>query len=406
MTGPRRVAEIRDDRLVLVTPGHDHTVDALAERGQRLREAHPRGSTVVLEAPTALAVAEAVLGLEDWAGCVVLSGDGVALEPDGAPARAEGHGTTRWRLFSSGTSGSASGTAHTLAGLARSAGSASAPAPRRWGLLYPAWSMAGMQVLLRALCGFDIVIDADSSVAPADQLAFLAAQGVDAISATPTRWRSILGSPGADGIDLAQVTLGGEIADQRVLDALGQRFPRARVSHVYASSEAGSVFVVHDGRAGFPADWLGDAGRAVPLSVRDGVLHVHAPGSSAAGVDGFVRTGDLVTIVADRAYFAGRESGLINVGGAKVLPAQVEAVLLDATEVDAAVVVGRRSSLSGWTVHARVVLTVQGRARPRPSVERGLRALVASRLPRVCVPATFEVVDTLQVSETGKLVRR
>ncbi len=405
MTGAHGVAARADDRLVLVTSAGGFTIGALAHRGRQLREVYSRGSTVVLVAPTAVEVAEAILGLDGWAGCVVLSGDAVASDPGGPPSGGWGAGTG-WRVFSSGTTGPASGTVHNLAGLTRFSRTGAGEAPRRWGLLYPAWSMAGLQVLLRALRGIDIVIEAEPGSRPAHQLRFFAAESVDALSATPTRWRSLLGQPAVEAIAAAQVTLGGETADQRVLDALSRQFPGARVSHAYASSEAGPAFVVHDGKAGFPAAWLDDPGRSVPLSVRDGVLHVRASGSAAAGADGYVRTGDLVSVVDDRVYFAGRESGLINVGGAKVAPAEVETVLLEAPEVQSVVVVGRRSSVSGWTVLARVVLTPRARTRPWAVVEGELRALVASRLPRACVPATFDVVEDLQVSQTGKLVRR
>ena len=56
-------------------------------------------------------------------------------------------------------------------------------------------------------------------------------------------------------IPFQQVTLGGEPVDQAVLDLLHEAFPSARVSWIYASSEAGASIAVHDGKAGFPEKW-------------------------------------------------------------------------------------------------------------------------------------------------------
>ena len=51
--------------------------------------------------------------------------------------------------------------------------------------------------------------------------------------------------------------LSGEIADDSILSGLAAAFPTRAIEHAFASTEAGVVFVVSDGRAGFPAEWLG-----------------------------------------------------------------------------------------------------------------------------------------------------
>ena len=130
--------------------------------------------------------------------------------------------------------------------------------------------------------------------------------------------------------------LSGEIADDAVLAGLRALFPNARVEHAYASTEAGVAFAVADGRAGFPAALIGEDGE-VAMKVVDGSLRVRsnraalrylgADAPALSDADGFVDTGDIVELRGDRYHFVGRRGGIINVGGAKVHPEEVEAAL-------------------------------------------------------------------------------
>jgi acyl-coenzyme A synthetase/AMP-(fatty) acid ligase len=407
------------------------THEALGRDVLGLRERVPAGGGAVVTARHALVVAAALVALDGWAGRVDLVG---ALSP-GAPApgavvlgddladvladgrastRADGPAstgggavTTRWRLYTSGTTGEPKPVDHTLASLARSARPSGDGPSRRWGLLYEPTRMAGTQVLLQALRAGEAVLDATRLPALADRLRFLAEHGADSLSATPTLWRQVLQTAEPGALRLAQVTLGGEIADQGLLDALRAAFPGARVTHVFASTETGTAFAVSDGRAGFPLDHLTSGSSAgVDLQVRDGVLFVHAPGSSTAGPDGYASTGDLVQVVDDRVHFLGRASGVVNVGGATVAPEQVEDVLRSHPGVADAVVVPRRNPFSGWILTARVAAVPGTSDDERSALPARLRHLVADELPSTHVPAAISLVDELTPSATGKAGRR
>ena len=63
-------------------------------------------------------------------------------------------------------------------------------------------------------------------------------------------------TPKANHINLLQATLGGEIVDDRILSAITALFPKARIVHIYASTEAGVGFSVSDNRSGFPLNYL------------------------------------------------------------------------------------------------------------------------------------------------------
>ena len=105
--------------------------------------------------------------------------------------------------------------------------------------------MAGLQVLLQALLGGSSLALPAAGTGLAERLALFARCGVNAISATPTLWRKMLMLPAAQrALALRTITLGGETADQQVLDALARAYPGARVRHLYASTEAGVGFAV------------------------------------------------------------------------------------------------------------------------------------------------------------------
>ncbi|MEW6048669.1 MAG: AMP-binding protein, partial [Bacillota bacterium] len=152
--------------------------------------------------------------------------------------------------------------------------------PCRWLLTFHPGSFAGIQVLLTAiLSGSELFAFSEPS---ATKLAEAAARyEVTHISGTPTFWRAFRIALGenAGEVPLQQITLGGEVADQPTLDMLAASFHGARISHIYATTEAGALFAVTDGRAGFPARWLECGVEGVRLRISDGVLEVLSPRS-------------------------------------------------------------------------------------------------------------------------------
>ncbi|MGW3784298.1 AMP-binding protein [Micromonospora chokoriensis] len=229
-----------------------------------------------------------------------------------------------------------------------------------------------------------------------------AAHGVDAASGTPTFWRRTLYRDAAAlaRVPLRQITLGGEPVDQAILDQLRDIFPAARISWIYASSEVGASIVVHDGRAGFPVDWLDRETPGRPtLSVVDDELVVTSP-FHGAGLAGPVRTGDRVQVRDDRVLITGRlDSDEINVGGSKVSAGVVRGVLAEHPAVAWARVTGRRAPVLGRMVVAEVVLA------PTEHLDTAEAALVrwcADRLPEYAVPRRIRVLTEIPVKETLK----
>jgi acyl-coenzyme A synthetase/AMP-(fatty) acid ligase len=216
------------------------------------------------------------------------------------------------------------------------------------------------------------------------------------------------------GFSPRYVRLSGEIADQAVLDGLAQAFPNASVGHAYASTEAGVGFAVNDGHEGFPASLIGVSRDGVEMKVVDGSLRIRSKraahayvGKSASALtdtDRFVDTGDMVELRGDRYYFVGRRGGIINIGGLKVHPEEIEAVINRHAAVRMSRAKSRRSPITGSIVVADVILTAGCADRAKEIREEILSECRAS-LASHKVPAVISFVEALDVTPAGKLAR-
>ncbi|PWC92771.1 class I adenylate-forming enzyme family protein [Azospirillum sp. TSO5] len=276
----------------------------------------------------------------------------------------------------------------------------------RWLLTYDPGAFAGLQVMLTAAAAGALLVAVPSSGAGTIAALAQAARrhAVTHVSGTPSFWRAFLMALGDADLPLAAVTLGGEAADQPLLDRLAERFPHARLRHIYASTEAGALFAVADGRAGFPAAWLDAAPDGLALRIADGVLEVRSPRAApgAVNADGWLSTGDLVERRGDRVLFAGRLDGLVNVGGVKVSPEAVERRLLAVDGVADAAVVAVPSPITGHLLTATIV--------PVPGADDSalrvaLRAATAD-LPPAARPRALTFADHIPLSAAGKKSRK
>ena len=179
-------------------------------------------------------------------------------------------------------------------------------------------------------------------------------------------------SPAAEQIKPPEyVRLSGEIIDQGILHSLRAFYKNATIVHAFASTEAGVGFDVRDGLAGFPAEVASQPSNGVEIKIEDGSLRIRSKRTAArylgndslAIKDGFVDTGDLVELRGDRYYFVGRRDGVINVGGAKVHPEEIEAVLNQHPRVQMSMVKARKNPITGAIVAAEVVIKSGGERR-------------------------------------------
>jgi len=316
------------------------------------------------------------------------------------------------RLFTmtSGTTGMPKIATHSLPTLISKAKAGQSRRPKnggRWLLTYQPTGFAGLQVTLTAALWSGLLIT------PAERTMngfHQAAMRWDAthISATPTFWRSFLMLADPSKMALQQITLGGEASDQPTLDRLRAAFPDVRMTHTYASTEAGVVYAVHDGKEGFPAEWLEKAPKGVELRIVEGFLQIRTPNMMRGYAskqdqplleDGWLATADLAVVEGDRVRVLGRDDNTINVGGSKVYPLPVEAVILDVPGVIEAHVYGVANPVTGQLVAADVVLED---GLDQKATKKTILTACRESLEGYSVPRVMKFVDEISVSASTK----
>jgi acyl-coenzyme A synthetase/AMP-(fatty) acid ligase len=318
---------------------------------------------------------------------------------------------TEWILLTSGTTGNPKLVVHTLSSLT-GAIRPTAEGAVVWSTFYDIRRYGGLQIFLRAILTNASLVLSSATESTSDFQIRAGSRQVTHISGTPSHWRRALMSPSANRMAPRYVRLSGEIADQPVLDQLRSCYPQATVAHAFATTEAGVAFEVSDGLAGIPAGVIEQPGD-VEMKVEDGSLRIRSSRIAArylapedkpiAGPDGFVDTGDMLDLRDGRYYFAGRKDGMINVGGMKVHPEEVEAVINRHPQVRMSLVKTRKNPITGALVVAEVVLNTGQDSNGK--LENEIFELCRQALPRHKVPAAIRFVPALGLAATGKLVR-
>ncbi|MEO7774990.1 MAG: fatty acid--CoA ligase family protein [Steroidobacteraceae bacterium] len=318
-------------------------------------------------------------------------------------------------LFTSGTTGTPKAVSHSW----RSITACTGFVPERlrgliWYSGYQPISFAGLQMFFSASESQGVFAVSSAGSSFQHQARHLSDARATIVSGAPTWWRMLIAAwpSGVPKPALDQATLGGEIVDQATLDLVRAQFSPGRLTHVYASSEAGTAIAVSDGLAGFPCSVLA-SDREVRLRLVDGELEVQSPYSMRGylGAQGegplpqtqhgsWVKTGDLVELRGDRHFFTGRKDGRMNVGGLKVSPEEVEAAVLDCPDVVDCVVYGKSSPIVGTILCADVVPR-----RPNTFDSAAIRRHLQSCLPLHKVPRIIRAIDAVRMSAAGKKLR-
>jgi acyl-coenzyme A synthetase/AMP-(fatty) acid ligase len=338
---------------------------------------------------------------------------------------------TEWILLTSGTTGRPKMVLHTLASLAGAIGANESPphptpspsgAEGRvrgliWSTFYDIRRYGGLQIFLRAVLTRSSLVLIGPQEPVANVLQRAGETGVTHVSGTPTHWRRALMSPEADHIAPRYIRLSGEIADQAILNSLRSFYPDAEICHAFATTEAGVAFDVRDEQSGFPASMLTTT-TGVDLKVVDATLRVRSSRTAERYLgenppvlkdpEGFVDTGDVLELRDGRYYFQGRRDGVINVGGLKVHPEEVEAVLNRHPQVRLSLVKTKKNPITGALVIADVLLKDPATPEGEQSreLQRTIKQFCRESLAPHKVPAAIHFVPALAISETGKLVRR
>jgi acyl-coenzyme A synthetase/AMP-(fatty) acid ligase len=260
--------------------------------------------------------------------------------------------------------------------------------------------IGGLNTLFGTLAtGAALVVPVDRSVATV--LAVIQAQQVVVLPATPT-FLNLLLAAGATSSALASlrvITYGTEPMPASLLARLRSAFPGVRFIQTFGTSETGifrtapaedeSTYLRFDDPG---LEWK-VVGEELWLRSRTQVAGYLNASNERFTADGWFRTGDRVEVRADGALLVlGRLGEQINVGGDKLMPVEVEAVLLAVPGVLDCRVAGEPSPLTGQTVVAEVV--------PAPGLDpealrAALRQACRARLDRHKVPTKVRFVPAV-----------
>jgi len=257
--------------------------------------------------------------------------------------------------------------------------------------------IGGINTLFHALChGGTVVTTRDRS--PDDVCRAVAANRIQLLPTTPTFLRMLLIADAARRHDLSSlevVTYGTEPMPASTLAAVREALPGVRFKQTYGLSELG-ILPTRSRDSGSLWLKLGDTG--YQHKIVDGVLwlksqtamlgYLNAP--SPFDADGWFNTQDVVEVDGEYLRILGRKSELINVGGEKVHPTEIESVLLELGNVKDVTVFGKPNPVTGQVVAVKITPL---QAEDPASLKRRVRSFCQERFERYKVPAIIDIVD-------------
>lgn len=268
----------------------------------------------------------------------------------------------------------------------------------------------GINTILAIVSGLGTVVTvADRSVAKICEA--ISKYKVELLPATPSFLNLLLVSRVYEAYDLSslkRITYGTEVMPQSTLDRLNNIFSQVKLLQTYGLSEVG---VLHSQSRGDGSTWVKIGGDGFQIRVIDGILwikssyamigYLNAP--SDFDDDGWFNTHDQVEIDGEYFRILGRETDLINVGGQKVYPAEIESVILELENIEDVAIFGEQHALLGQIVVAKVLLQ---NPEALEDVKKRIRAACNAKLASYKIPSKVILVESQLHNVRQKKVRR
>ncbi|MEO1082436.1 MAG: fatty acid--CoA ligase family protein [Pseudomonadota bacterium] len=234
---------------------------------------------------------------------------------------------------------------------------------------------------------------------------------VELLPTSPTFLNLLLLSGSIEHHDLSSlklVTYGTEPMQASTLERLGKALPHVRLQQTYGLSEVG---ILRSRSRGSDSLWMQVGGDEFETKIQNGTLWIRSRSAMLGYLnapdpfdeEGFLDTGDLVEQDGEWIRILGRESEIINVGGQKVYPAEVESALLELENVTDAVVYGEANPITGQHVKTTVTLSSNESA---GEFKARMRRALSDRLQSYKVPARVALTDEALFNERFKRMRR
>ncbi|WP_066408080.1 ANL family adenylate-forming protein [Aliarcobacter skirrowii] len=229
------------------------------------------------------------------------------------------------------------------------------------------------------------------------------------LPSSPTFLNLILISGEYEKYDLSSlrmITYGTETMPQSLLLKLKEVFPKVKFLQTFGTSETGisttsskssnSLFMKLE-------DINGEykiVENELWLRSKTQVLGYLNASMDSFTSDGWFKTGDLVEFDGEYIKIIGRAKEVINVGGQKVLPSEIESIILEMEEISDCMVYGEKNAITGQTVVCDVVLNNK-----IENIKKRVRVFCKDRLDTYKIPTKVNVVDKINFSDRFKKIR-
>ncbi len=299
-------------------------------------------------------------------------------------------------LFTSGTTGIPKKVSHDFKSITRFVKVSERNEKSIWGFAYNPTHMAGIQVFFQALLNGNTIIRLFglSTKVIHNEIKY---NGITHISATPTFYRLLL--PYDESFpSLERITSGGEKFNEKTFKKVCEMFPNAKITNVYASTEAGTLFASQTDIFILPKKYE----NLIRFENDELLIHSKLMGRTETNISEWYRTGDLIEIVSKIPLtfrFLSRKSEMINVGGYKVNPLEVEEAILSLTGIKNVRVYSKSNSVLGNIICCEVVTNSS------QITESFIRSSLQSKVQEFKIPRMIRIVDEISTTRTGKLKR-
>jgi len=314
-------------------------------------------------------------------------------------------GTPGLVLFTSGSSGNPKAVVHDFSKLLKKFHARRNALITINFLLFDHWG--GLNTLLHCLSNNCLIVIPDGR-SPEQVGKIIETHKVELLPTTPSFLSMLIISRAYERFDLSSLKLisyGAEPMPASTLKRLHEIFPDVDLRQTYGMIELG---VLRAKTKSPDSLWMKMGGEGYDLRVVDGILQIKAASAMLGYIDapspytddGYFITGDRVEVDGEWMHVLGRESDLINVGGQKAYPAEVETAIFECECVDDAIVYGEKNPILGSVVAAQVVLKEGfSKKEARMAILKECNA----RLIDFMVPSRIKFVDS--IAQTHRLKR-
>jgi len=309
----------------------------------------------------------------------------------------------KWKitLFTSGTTGLPKKITHKYSTLNRFVKTSEKHKEAVWGYAYHPTHIAGLQVFFQAFLNSNPIVRL-FQVPPDLIIKEIESCNITHISATPTFYRMLIGQK-VSLQTVLRITSGGEKFDDKMLHNLGSIFPNAKITNVYASTEAGTLFASDGNEFMLKTEMMS----YVKIEHNELFIHKNILGNSNTLIikGDWYATGDLVEVIDEcplKFRFLSRKNEMINVGGFKVNPLEVEEEIRKIKGIIDAKVFSKRNSVLGRIVCCDVVREENS---SKMVSEKDIRFQLKESLQDFKIPRFIKFVSHLSQTRTGKTKR-